>query len=353
MIRNFVLETAQAPGTNANIVLTGPPQDYTSWRSAFTNGALAFYFVDDGSKAEWGVCTVHWGPPDFISRDIVIGNTNSTQTTEGASRINFQSPVQVYNEIPGTRIPFIHGNIIFSPGAQLDPHSGGVPVGASMDYWGTIAPTGWVFCDGRSLSQAQYPFLFSVIGNTYNTVNNPGFFQVPDCQGAVTYGKDKPAPGGNTGNTRLGPFQSVQMGGSIGDYRLEAHTHPVGVGDPGHVHAVNDTQHFHRMDDPGHVHAYLQTNFVQGAGFAAGNDIAPILATAFTDNGNPRGANIGNPPPFTTSTYSSGAFGPIAVLNALTGVTVQVGTAGTGTGGWGNISPGIICNKIIYAGPVP
>src|ERR1044072_2328308 len=137
MIRNFVLESANAPGTNLSILLGGPLPGRQSWRQAYPDGSQAFYFVDDGGQAEWGVGTVHWGTPNNISRDTVIGNTAAT-----TGRLNFTSAVQVYNEIPGERMPFINGGVMSAPGARLDTHGGGVPIGASMDYYRTSLPSG-------------------------------------------------------------------------------------------------------------------------------------------------------------------------------------------------------------------
>ena len=87
-----------------------------------------------------------------------------------------------------------------------------VPIGTVMPYAGTTLPSGWLFCDGASISTTDYPELFSVIGFSHG---NPGggLFRLPDYRGRFLRGVDGTAgidpdkatrtamnPGGNTGN---------------------------------------------------------------------------------------------------------------------------------------------------------
>src|ERR1044072_114460 len=174
MIRNFVLESANAPGTNLSVLLGGPLPGRQSWRQAYPDGSQAFYFIDDGGQSEWGVGGVHWGTPNTVSRDTVIGNTAGT-----TGRLNFTGAVQIYNEIPGERMPFINGNVLSAPNAYLDPHAGGTPIGAGMDFYGTVAPSGWVFANGQALSRTAYPFLFAVLSTTYGAPD-ANTFSVPN-----------------------------------------------------------------------------------------------------------------------------------------------------------------------------
>lgn len=58
-----------------------------------------------------------------------------------------------------------------------------------------FAPSGWVFCDGRSLSIADYGTLFSLLGTTYggDGVNS---FDAPDLRGRVPVHQGQ-LPGGS------------------------------------------------------------------------------------------------------------------------------------------------------------
>ena len=377
MIRNFVVENANAPGTNLNVLLAGANQGYQTWRQAYpTDGSLVFYFIDDGGAAEWGVGTLHTASnPVTLSRDTVIGNTGGR-----TGRVNFVGAVQVYNEIPGERMPFIHTGILRAPGATLDTHSGGVPIGASMDYWGTVSPAGWLFCDGRSISRTTYAMLFAVIGTTYGALDASSFL-LPDTQANLTYGKSQPEPpasSGASGLNRLGPWQNTPLGGVIGDWRLDTHNHGLnwfdpghahavadpshvhGVGDPGHAHAVADPGHNHALVDPGHVHAYRHSSIISASGFAAGANFNITDQFLNTDDGAVRGTGMSMNAAGTgieiflagTGVSLGAAVTHVSIFSANTGISASVQPAGSGIG-FQNVSPGIVCNKIIYAGPVP
>jgi len=278
VIKNYVLESANAPGTNLNIVLAGAGIDRLRWRQAYTDLAPAFYFCDDGAQAEWGVCTVHLGTPDFISRDTVIGNTLAN-----TNRLNFTGACQVYNEIPGERLAFVNNGILTVPNARLDTHAGGVPIGASMDYWGVAAPTGWVFCDGRWLGRVQYAQLFAVLGTTYGAADGASFFALPDVQGQTTYGSNNPS-GSGFSSSRLGPsWSTLPVGTAIGDWQLHQHSH---------TPTVTDGQHSHPLFDPGHTHTYRHTDFVSGTNFVPGSGFTQVDTIRQTADGTPQATGV-------------------------------------------------------------
>lgn len=57
----------------------------------------------------------------------------------------------------------------------------GVAVGVIVDYAGTIAPSGWLLCEGAILDQSAYPALFAAISTAFNTGGEGGTqFRLPD-----------------------------------------------------------------------------------------------------------------------------------------------------------------------------
>ncbi len=317
MIKNYVLQRCNAPGTNSNVLL-GPAQlDRLTWGQAYADGAQAFYFLDDGVQAEWGVCTFHAGTPATISRDTVVGNT-----AVNTNRLNFTGAVDCYNEIPGERMPFIHGNVMWAPTAYLDPHSGGVPIGASMDYWGTVAPTGWVFANGQSLSRTSYALLFAVLSTTYGAPD-ANTFRVPNrCE---SFSVGRAFMGGAAGLNRMNIIANINvLGAVVGNQDMAAHSHALNWSDPGHAHVVVDGGHLHGYANPGLFS-------VPGSGvLAAGTDIT--LGSSGVAPTDARTANI-------------------AVAANTTGIAASNAT--TGTGNQFNIPPAVVCNVILYAGPIP
>ncbi len=73
---------------------------------------------------------------------------------------------------------------------QAPPGGSGVgviPAGTVSFYAGGTVPSGWLLCDGSSVSQATYPSLYSAIGTTYG--GGGGNFNLPDLRGRVAVGK--------------------------------------------------------------------------------------------------------------------------------------------------------------------
>ena len=66
-----------------------------------------------------------------------------------------------------------------------------VPPGAIMDFAGAAAPSGWLLCQGQSLSTTTYAALFAAIGYLYG--GSGANFNVPDLGGRVTAGKETTA----------------------------------------------------------------------------------------------------------------------------------------------------------------
>lgn len=50
---------------------------------------------------------------------------------------------------------------------RLQRSQGFVPPGAMMEFGGTVAPDGWVLCDGAEYNQNKYPNLYGVLGTFY------------------------------------------------------------------------------------------------------------------------------------------------------------------------------------------
>lgn len=63
------------------------------------------------------------------------------------------------------------------------------PVGCIMAWAGTGVPEGWLLCDGRSLSRASYPKLFSAIGVVYGS-SSQTMFSLPDMRTRVPVGRN-------------------------------------------------------------------------------------------------------------------------------------------------------------------
>lgn len=111
--------------------------------------------------------------------------------------------------------------------------SSGTPVGAIVDYAGSTAPDGWLFCGGQSVSRETYANLFAVIGTLYGSASSTTF-NLPDLRGRVAAGMDFSVGGSLASrltNTRMTP-DGATLGANGGAQsvtltteQLAAHTH--------------------------------------------------------------------------------------------------------------------------------
>lgn len=100
------------------------------------------------------------------------------------------------------------------------------PVGTIMPFVGNTAPTGWLLCQGQTVSSTTYPKLSAECGTKFGTAP-AGQFRLPDLKGRVIAGLDSGQTEFDTiGKT--GGAKSVTLTTS----NMPAHTHSV----PNHVH---------------------------------------------------------------------------------------------------------------------
>jgi microcystin-dependent protein len=121
-----------------------------------------------------------------------------------------------------------------------------------IKMWGTAsAPTGYLLCDGSSVSTTTYAALFAVIGYTFG--GSGASFTLPDYRGRMPIGVS-------------GSYALAATGGSA-NATLVSHTHTA-------TSVVTDPGHFHNSTNNGATNGF-------GAGAALTNAFnSPGLATA-------------------------------------------------------------------------
>jgi len=118
--------------------------------------------------------------------------------------------------------------------------------GMIIQYGGTSAPSGFLFCDGSQVSTTTYAGLFAVIGTTYNSSTpTAGNFFLPDF-------RDRSAIGSATtalaGNILSGGLSNVVYNANIYNgnktllaNQLASHTHNLAWNSANYVDVVNTT----------------------------------------------------------------------------------------------------------------
>lgn len=111
-----------------------------------------------------------------------------------------------------------------------------VPPGTIMAFGGPAetVPTGWVLCDGRTLTTASFVRLYNVIGTSWGAPRS-GEFRVPDLRGLFLRGVDSSPMTGVSGrdpNSSDSDRSELHSGGNIGNrvgswqpQAIESHHH--------------------------------------------------------------------------------------------------------------------------------
>lgn len=62
--------------------------------------------------------------------------------------------------------------------------------GTVLPFAGSVAPSGWLLCNGQAISRTTHKPLFDVIGTIYGAGNGSTTFNVPDLRGEFIRGLD-------------------------------------------------------------------------------------------------------------------------------------------------------------------
>lgn len=203
------------------------------------------------------VCSDHTGT-------LAVANGGTSLTTLTANNVILGNGTSA----PTFVAPSTSGNLLTSNGttwASTAP-AAQMPTGALTAYAGATAPTGYLLCDGSSVSSSTYLALHAVISNTYGGIAYSGAgalsFNLPDLRGRLPMGA-----GTGTGQNASGtgaPSGTAQTARTAGQW-LGEETHLLSTSEmPSHSHTANTGSagsHFHSFGKPAASYVGTGGNF--------------------------------------------------------------------------------------------
>ena len=160
-------------------------------------------------------------------------------------------------------------------GPQGPAGTGSAPVGTIVMYGGSVAPAGWLLCDGAAVSRTTYSELWGVLGTTFGSGDTVNTFNLPDLTDRFPLGPGARALG-NSGGAEEVALTTAQLPSH--SHGLNNHTHST----PNHTHTgtTSGGAHDHNLDidkitSTSHTHSDLY-----GAAGSSGGTTDPGTAGA-------------------------------------------------------------------------
>lgn len=210
------------------------------------------------------------------------------------------------------------GQLLQSNGGTAAPSwvaSPGVPTGSLFPYAGSSAPSGYLLCDGSSVSSTNYLALHAVISNTYGGSAYTGGsglnFNLPDLRGRFPMGSGT-GTGLNSSGTGA-PSGSAQTARTRGQWggeetnllstnEMPSHNHNGATGNAGsHSHTLNKEVLTYMGSGGNRYDPYPGS--VWGGSPLAGLQISTVADHSHSITAQGGGARHNNVPPFVVLNY--------------------------------------------------
>lgn len=161
-----------------------------------------------------------------VANDALAAATTSAAFQIAADEDGVKAVATALNQVSSTAQSLVfsagNGRLYLAQGGSYSEVTS-TPIGAIEAFAGSNPPSGWLICDGKTISKDTYPELFAVIGYTYG---GSGYaFQVPNLRGQVVVGYKSDDSGfnslGKTGGEKTHRLTEAEM---------PSHKHPVTAG---------------------------------------------------------------------------------------------------------------------------
>jgi len=238
---NLGLAGKASPAFTGNV--TVPAGTVSSLPISFTGDTNTGFFknsADDFSIVTGGTRRAHVDSNGITIRD---RKALRLRDTSNSNFIAIQAPSNVSSDITLT-LPNSDGDandVLQSDGSgnlSFTALPQAVPTGSVHIMASTVAPSGYLKCNGAAISRTTYAALFAIVGTAHGNGDGSSTFNVPDLRGEFVRGWDDSR--GVDSDRNFGTSQS-----SNNKQHNHAASATSSVTDPGHFHyiAANQQQH--------------------------------------------------------------------------------------------------------------
>ena len=167
------------------------------------------------------------------------------------------------------------------------------PIGTPILCPTASAPTGYLLCNGATVSRTAYAALFAVIGTTFGAGDGSTTFNLPDCRNRMTIGSGSLYAIGNTGGNKdqsvVSHNHSLSLSGTASSTGSD-HTHTVMFANAGTDSGPDETLHNFR----GGIDTAITTGNPRGT--PEGAHTHSVSISGNTDTTGSSGVNANLPP---------------------------------------------------------
>ncbi len=121
----------------------------------------------------------------------------------------------------------------------------GIPTATIIPWSDSSIPSGYLECNGATVSRTTYADLFAIVGTTYGAGDGSTTFEIPDLQDNIPVGKSNNKAVGSTGGantaTKTGNIGGSTANATLSTAQLANHSHSLGA---------NPGQQYYKQNSP-------------------------------------------------------------------------------------------------------